>query len=128
MALATRRWLTMRFFTFTGALLKAASVAARSPISHLNATLPGAPSWSLGAPHERRVRQPRELQVVDVLAASRDEARVLAPLDRFTEEPVGGDGGHQALLTSSRACARPPTRSPSRCCDSRCSGRDYLRA
>src|SRR3989442_5677594 len=49
MALATRRWLTMRFFTVTAALLKAASVAARSPISHLKATLPGAPAWSWGA-------------------------------------------------------------------------------
>src|SRR5438552_12852930 len=50
MALATRRWLTMRFFTVTAAPLNAASVAARSPISHLKATLPGAPSCSLGAP------------------------------------------------------------------------------
>jgi len=50
MALATRRWLTMRFFTVTAALLKAASVAARSPISHLKATFPGAPSWICGAP------------------------------------------------------------------------------
>ena len=50
MALATRRWLTMRFFTVTAAPLNAASVAVRSPISHLNATLPGAPSWSFGAP------------------------------------------------------------------------------
>src|SRR5438105_3612238 len=85
----------MRFFTVTApAVLKAASVAARSPISHLNATLPGAPSCSVGAPHEGGVRHPRNLQIIDVLAAPRDEARVLASLDRFTEEPFGGDGGH----------------------------------
>ncbi len=50
MGLATSRWLTIRFFTVTAADLKAASVAAASPICHLNATLPGATSWIWGAP------------------------------------------------------------------------------
>jgi hypothetical protein len=40
----------MRLFTVTAALLKAASVAFRSPISHLKATLPGASAWICGAP------------------------------------------------------------------------------
>jgi hypothetical protein len=35
----------MRFFTVTAADLKAASVAAASPICHLKATLSGATSW-----------------------------------------------------------------------------------
>src|SRR5882672_6634720 len=74
----------------------------------------------VGTPHERGVGHPGNLQVVDVLTAARDEARILASLDRFTEESVGRDGGHGVYLTSSRACARPPTRSPSRCCGNPC--------
>jgi len=50
MALATSRWLTMRFFTVTSAFLKAASVAAASPSAHLKATLPGASAWIVAAP------------------------------------------------------------------------------
>jgi hypothetical protein len=50
MALATSRWFTMRFLTVTAACLNAASVPAASPISHLNATLPGAPAWTPAAP------------------------------------------------------------------------------
>ena len=49
-ALATSRWFRIRFFTVTAAPLKAASVALRSPISHLKATLPGALVWICGAP------------------------------------------------------------------------------
>src|SRR5262249_62168338 len=49
-ALATRRWLTMRFLTTTAAPLTAASPAAASPICHLKATLPGATSWICTAP------------------------------------------------------------------------------
>src|SRR3989442_961195 len=46
------------------------------------------------APDERGVRHPRELQVVDVLAAPGDEAWILASLDRLAEQTVGGDGCH----------------------------------
>src|SRR5262245_64113987 len=50
MALATRRWLTMRLLTLTGADANAASVADRSPIAHLKATLPGTDAWTSGWP------------------------------------------------------------------------------
>ncbi len=40
----------IRFFTTTGAALKAASVAAASPICHLKASLLGATSWICGEP------------------------------------------------------------------------------
>ena len=49
-ALATRRWFTMRFLTVTAAVLNAASTAAASPICHLKATLAGATSWICDAP------------------------------------------------------------------------------
>ena len=49
MALATRRWLTMRFLTTTSAALNAASMSP-PPSSHLKATLLGAPAWSWAAP------------------------------------------------------------------------------
>jgi hypothetical protein len=42
--------LTIRFFTVTAADLKAASVAAASPICQLKATLLGATSWIWGEP------------------------------------------------------------------------------
>jgi hypothetical protein len=210
----------IRFFTVTAALLNAASVAVRSPISHLKATFAGAPAWSGGAPdcadrrrltvgdhdghrvahvtrgvrrerhvrHNRQilddarnllflpeippagqrvdpghvlagehghdprvparrggvdladarvgmrapdeggVRHARELQVVDVLAAPGDESRVLASLDRLPEQTASRDGRHDVYLTSSRACARPPTRSPSRCCGNPCTGTGCPRA
>ena len=50
MALATRRWLTMRFLTTVAAVLNAASVAAASPICQRKATLSGAAAWMAGAP------------------------------------------------------------------------------
>ena len=40
----------MRFLTVTAAALKAASVAAASPICHVKATLLGATWWIWGAP------------------------------------------------------------------------------
>src|SRR6266496_3952706 len=48
-ALATSRWLTMRFLTTTSALLNAASMSP-PPSSHLNATLLGAPACISAAP------------------------------------------------------------------------------
>src|SRR5438093_12942833 len=45
-------------------------------------------------PHERGVRHSGELDVIHVLAAPRDEARVLTALDRLPEEPFLGDGSH----------------------------------
>jgi hypothetical protein len=49
-ALGISRWLTRRCTTTWAADLMAASVLSLSPIDHRKATLPGAFSWSWGAP------------------------------------------------------------------------------
>src|SRR5206468_10532015 len=83
---------------------------------------------SVRASDEGEVRHGQELQVVDVLASPGDESRVLASLERLPEQTVRRDGRNDVYLTSSRACARPPTRSPSRCCGNPCTGTGCPRA
>ena len=50
MAFGINRWFTSRCLTTRAAPRMAASVFSLSPIDHVKATLPGALSWSWGAP------------------------------------------------------------------------------
>ena len=50
MGLGISRWLTSRWRTTTSASSMAAAVPSLSPVNQAHATLPGAFSWSCGAP------------------------------------------------------------------------------
>src|SRR5207244_13189154 len=60
---------------------------------------------SMRAAHERGVRHAGNLQVIDVAAAPRDEAWILAPLDRLAEQPLCSGGCHGGSLLPGRRVA-----------------------